>query len=186
MSGNTVVLGIAIGQQTWRVGLNAGVALAAYMLAAAVSSVSRCRSRTLIGAQVVLLAILCGVWLSREATLQEAPVRFTLITLAALAMGVQAAVAQSLRLSGIITVVFTGTLTAIAKAVAERALGRTAMLSPDTKRQMASWLCYCAGAILAGFLQMRTGIAALLPLASSGLALTAACYVKSDGGSHST
>lgn len=187
MSGNTVVLGIAIGQQAWRLGINAGVALAAYMVAAAVSSCVRREPHVLVGAQVVLLTALCGVWLSHTTTLQQTPVRLTLITLAALAMGVQAAVAQSLRLSGIITVVFTGTLTAIAKAVAERMLGRATTLSADTKRQMASWVCYCVGAILAGFLQVQTGMAALLPLVSSGAALTAAMgYAKSDGGNHNT
>ena len=186
MSGNTVVLGIAIGQQAWRVGVNAGVALIAYLIAAAVSSSVRYRPRVLIGAQVMLFAALCGVWLSHEATLQYAPVRFAVIVLAALAMGVQAAVAQSLRLSGIITVVFTGTLTAITTAVAERMLGRTSVLSVDTKRQIASWVFYFVSAILAGFVQMRTGMAVLLPLASSGAALSAACYAKSGGGSHST
>ena len=187
MSGNTVVLGIAIGQQSWRLGTNAGIALVAYLLAAAVSSVLRYGPRVLIGAQVVLLATLCGIWLSHEATLQQAPVRFVLIILAALAMGVQAAVAQSLRLSGIITVVFTGTLTAIAKAVAECLLRRSAVLSADTKRQMASWVCYCVGALLAGFVQMRAGVAVLLPFATSAAALTAAiAYAKSSGGSQST
>lgn len=186
MSGNTIVLGIAIGEQAWPLGINASVALVAYLVGAAISSVVRREPRVLIGAQVVLLTALCGIWLSHEPTLQQPQVRYVLIVLAALAMGVQAAVAQSLRLSGIITVVFTGTLTAIAKAVAERLLGRTTALSTDTKRQMASWVCYCVGAILGGFLQMRTGMAALLPLATSGAALTAACYARSEGGSQST
>ncbi len=195
VSGSTVVLGIAIAQQAWQWGANAGAAFVAYFLGAAASS---CLTpdgapvhRTLrlqLGAQVVLLAALCILWMSHEPTLRQHPgVRFALIILAGLAMGAQATTAQSLRVSGIITVVFTGTLTAIAKAVAERVRGRIQAFSTDTKRQIVSWTFYCAGAILAALLQKWSAIGTLVPLATSGAALVGAIgYAKSGGGSQST
>jgi uncharacterized membrane protein YoaK (UPF0700 family) len=194
MSGNTIVLGIAIGQHAWGLGINAGLALIAYMLGAAASSCVSGDSTNprrglalLIFGQMILLVALAAIWLTHETTLQRSDVRFVLIVLAALAMGVQATAAQSLRLSGIITVVFTGTLTAIARAVAERLLRRSRALSDDTKRQITSWACYGAGAIIAAAVQVRTGAAALVPMVTSGAALMATCRYKSSGeGSHST
>jgi uncharacterized membrane protein YoaK (UPF0700 family) len=175
MSGNTVVLGIAIGRGELRLGVTAAIAFAGYFVAAGLSRPicdlegrNRRPLLILLSLEVLLLAGFVGLGLTRGVGLSGAPV----IALAGMAMGVQATAARLLKTSGINTVVFTSTLTLIAGAVSE-AIARHRPLTWETWRQTVSFGCYAGGAALAAFLSGFGMGVVLLPLAAVGGALAA-------------
>jgi uncharacterized membrane protein YoaK (UPF0700 family) len=175
MSGNTVLLGIAIGRGELRLGVAAAIAFAAYFTAAAVSrpvcdvqAGARTPLMILLSLEVLLLAGFVGFGLAQSAGLPGAPV----IAFAAMAMGVQATAARLLKIAGVNTVVFTSTLTSIAGAVSE-AVASHRPLTRETLRQVVSFGCYGGGALLAAFLSRYGMAVAILPLVAAAGALAA-------------
>lgn len=159
MSGNTIVLGVAIGQGRIHAALYAlaaflgyasGAALGALPLHGATPGIERA-----IFVEGVFLAVFAAVW-----TLVGGPAGptevYLLIVLSAMAMGLQGAAGRALALPGIPTIVITSTLTAVIGTVAERALGRGRQgAAPATPHQLVSLLAYLLGAVVAGGLVSR-------------------------------
>jgi uncharacterized membrane protein YoaK (UPF0700 family) len=182
MSGNTVLLGIALGQGRMAaaalsvaafLGYVAGVAGAAVPLGAP----SRGIERTL-RAETLFLAAFAALW-TLSGGPAPAPLAYALIVLSAIAMGMQGAVGRSVRIPGIPTVVFTSTLTAIVASLAERALARERpVMTVLTRWQFETFVVYLASAALTGFALIRApaGVA-FLPLAS-GLALVLGLWLR--------
>ncbi len=171
MSGNTILLGLALGQGRMSaashslaafLGYVAGVAGAVVPLAAPARGIART-----LGVEALFLAAFAALWFAGGA---PAPSRgvYGLIVLSAIAMGLQGAVGRSVRIPGIPTVVFTSTLTAIVGTLAERALARERpVLTALTRRQIETFTVYLASAALTG-LALVLGFAGLplVPLAT--------------------
>ncbi|HUZ71429.1 MAG TPA: YoaK family protein [Stellaceae bacterium] len=159
MSGNTVLLGVALGQGRMAaashsiaafIGYVAGVAGAVVPLAAPARGIER----TLV-VETLFLAAFAGLWAASGGPAHP-PVVYGLIILSAIAMGLQGAVGRSIRVPGIPTVVFTSTLTAIVAALAERVLARERpVVTTLTRRQIETFLVYLASAALTGFAVFR-------------------------------
>src|SRR5258708_9863403 len=159
MTGNTILLGIALGQGRMSaashsiaafIGYVAGVAGAALPL----RTPARGIERTLV-LEMLFLAAFAGLW-----TACRGPVRSTsvygLIVLSAIAMGLQAAVGRVIRIPGIPTTVITSTLTAIITALAERVLARERpVFTALTRQQIGTFLVYLTSAVVTGFAVSR-------------------------------
>jgi uncharacterized membrane protein YoaK (UPF0700 family) len=180
MTGNAVLLGIAIGQGRLAAAARSVAALAGFVAGAAVAC------RPLIGAPrgawsrgvVAGFAVEAG-FLALFALLLAAAGRaggtlpMILILLAAAGMGAQSVVARHLDFPGITTTVFTGTLVDIVATL-------TGVTAPPgappkfptrvpwrTAREIASFVVYIAGAAAGGGLALlHAWIAGLLPLAA--------------------
>ena len=141
MSGNTILLGLALGEgrmsAAWHslaafVGYVAGVAGAALPL----RTPTRGIERTLV-LETLFLAAFAGLW-----TACGGPVRSSL----------QGAVGRAIRIPGIPTIVITSTLTAIVGTVAERMLARDRpVLTAPTRQQIGTFLVYLGSAVVTGF-----------------------------------
>jgi uncharacterized membrane protein YoaK (UPF0700 family) len=95
-----------------------------------------------------------------------------LILILAIAMGLQAVAGKKINLSSIPTIVFTSTLTNIVISVTDLLARGKFSLSSDTKRQMASFCAYFAGAVMAGLLSFFDfSIVIVLPLAAVAICL---------------
>jgi uncharacterized membrane protein YoaK (UPF0700 family) len=95
-----------------------------------------------------------------------------LILILAIAMGLQAVAGKKINLSSIPTIVFTSTLTNIVISVTDLLARGKFALSSDTKRQMASFCAYFAGAVMAGLLSFFDfSIVIVLPLAAVAICL---------------
>jgi len=122
MTGNTVLLGLAIGQANVRGVLHAGTALAAFVsgVAAGAAIVERNPERTswtptvtaALGLECVILVAFAAGWLLDGSEPSRVAV-YLLIVLAALAMGVQSAAVRRLQVADVSTTYITGTLTSL-------------------------------------------------------------------------
>lgn len=173
MTGNTVLLGLALGQAKGQAALRAVVALAGFVVgvAAGAAIVGPGRERSawspavtaaLVLELVVLVAFAVG-WFLAEAEAAGLAV-YPLIVLPSLAMGVQSAAVRRLGIPGVATTYITGTLTdltegAIARlrpAVSEGERSEQTMPSARGLVLPADvWLAYGAGAVIVGILAVR-------------------------------
>ncbi|HWN90761.1 MAG TPA: YoaK family protein, partial [Verrucomicrobiae bacterium] len=122
MTGNTVLLALAIGQGESMAILRSALALAGFSVGAATGAfiVSRGRSRdewppsvtAAFAFEAVLLAGFTAVWHVAGSTLTTGTTNL-LIVLSGLAMGVQAAAVRHLGIPGVATTYLTGTLTSL-------------------------------------------------------------------------
>jgi uncharacterized membrane protein YoaK (UPF0700 family) len=80
------------------------------------------------------------------------PLRYALVSLAAVALGLQSAAMKSLDLPGIVTTYITGTWTTLVAGLARRAVGERRVDAPNAKlkMQMAVLVAYCASAAVSG------------------------------------
>lgn len=164
MTGNTALLGMALGQghilEATRslaalLGFAAGSVLGTVIHDASATAPVRSRLRRVIGVEALCLALVAVLW-----PLVAHPVYgmqlFVLIVVASAAMGMQSVVARVIDLPGITTVVFTTTLTMITmgltRAVSHK--GGSPAVKPITWRQIIVMGCYLAGAIVSGGLSM--------------------------------
>lgn len=155
MSGNTILLGLALGEgrmsAAWHslaafVGYVAGVAGAALPLRTPTSGIER----TLV-LETVFLAAFAGLWTACGGPVRSSVV-YGFIILSAIAMGLQGAVGRAIRIPGIPTIVITSTLTAIVGTVAERMLARDRpVLTAPTRQQIGTFLVYLGSAVVTGF-----------------------------------
>ncbi len=167
MTGNTVLLGLAVGQAEGlavvrsslaMVGFVGGVALGAGM--AVRGGRGQLWPRGATAALAVEWALLCafaGLWLAGGVAEPRAGTAAALIVLSALAMGIQSAVARRLDVSGVATTYITGTLTTLASSVVDRARAAAAPAGAAPSAPLAwsgeallgsTWLVYVAGAAL--------------------------------------
>jgi uncharacterized membrane protein YoaK (UPF0700 family) len=180
MTGNTILLGIALGQGRMSaashsiaafIGYVAGVAGAALPL----RTPARGIERTLV-LEMLFLAAFAGLW-----TACGGPVRSTvvygLIVLSAIAMGLQAAVGRVMRIPGIPTTVITSTLTAIIAALAERVLARDRpVFTAPTREQIRTFLVYLGSAVMTGLAVSHSLV--VLPFVPLGAVLTLVLGLK--------
>jgi uncharacterized membrane protein YoaK (UPF0700 family) len=170
MSGNTIVLGVAIGQGRIHVALYALAAFLGYVTGAALAALPLHSSTSGIALTIflegALLTAFAVAW-----TLVGGPAGpnevYILIALSAIAMGLQGAVGRALALPGIPTIVITSTLTAVIGTVAERAFspGRQ-VAAPAMPQQLVSLLAYLSGAVIAGGCVSRwPGVLPFVPVA---------------------
>jgi uncharacterized membrane protein YoaK (UPF0700 family) len=99
---------------------------------------------------------------------------YALILLSALGMGLQGVVARQINSPGINTIVFTSTLISTVISLTGTFMRRSASrnVHPDTKRQIAMFLAYAFGAIVAGILATSTlSLLAWIPLFAVVVAL---------------
>ncbi|SFK24036.1 YoaK family protein [Methylocapsa palsarum] len=172
MTGNTALLGLALGRGDLVAASSPLTAFAGFFVGAALAARIdlAARGRPASRVVVLLLAIETGLLAAFVAgwRLGGPPSHgagaYGLIGIASLAMGVQSAAARLVGRSGISTVVFTSTLTSIAAAVAEALDRRPRALSCAALRQAGIVLSYGAGAVLAGLLAAHKPSVVFLPL----------------------
>jgi len=170
MTGNTALLGLAVGQGEAAAVWRTLAALLGFVLGVAAGTLAQGgpdRPRRLV--PVLALEALClGLFVTLWYTLPQPGADgfiHLLIFLSALGMGAQIVAARRVNLPGIPTVVFTSTLATIVTTVTDGLLRRRAWRW-DTLRQVAIFATYLAGAVLAGALARQIGVLVLLPLAA--------------------
>jgi uncharacterized membrane protein YoaK (UPF0700 family) len=172
MTGNTVLLCIAVGQGRLAATLQSFTAFAAFvigaMLAAALARRPMPEERVpprlmpLFLLEIVFLAAFVAVWVATERASESA--RYVLIALSALAMGVQGVTARQINVPQVNTIVFTTTIVSVV-ASCTHALLRASAIPFDTKRQIGILLVYAAGAVLmAVLITQEVAIYVWLPL----------------------
>jgi uncharacterized membrane protein YoaK (UPF0700 family) len=182
MTGNTVLLGLAIGQADGRDVLQSGTALAGFVLGVAVGAaiVERGPERTAwtqavtaaLGLELVILVTFAAGWLLGGSE-PSGVAMYLLIAWSALAMGVQSAAVRRLQVAGVATTYITGTLTSLTartvrwlrSASPERAEDRFTLTEPSERGLPLTadvWLAYGAGAVVGGAAELLWHPAALL------------------------
>jgi uncharacterized membrane protein YoaK (UPF0700 family) len=155
MTGNTILLGVALGQGRMSaashsiaafIGYGTGVAVAALPL----RTPTRGIERTLL-LEILFLAAFAGLWTACGGPVRPAAV-YGLIFVSAVAMGLQGAIGRAIHIPGIPTTVITSTLTAILGTLAETVLARDKpVLTALTQQQVGTFLVYLASAVITGF-----------------------------------
>jgi uncharacterized membrane protein YoaK (UPF0700 family) len=171
MTGNTVLLCIAVGQGRLAATLQSFTAFAAFVLGAALAAaLSRAvprenvpsRLMALFLLEIALLTLFVAVWFTVDRASES--VRYALIALSALAMGVQGVIARQINVPQVNTIVFTTTIISVV-ASCTHALLRASGVPFDTKRQIGILLVYAAGAVLmAVLIANEKGMYVWLPL----------------------
>jgi len=155
MSGNTILFGLALGQGRMSAASHALAAFIGYVIGVAGAGLplrtpTRGIEQTLV-LEALFLAAFAGLWAARGGPTNPLDV-YALITLSAVAMGLQGAVGRKVGIPGIPTIVVTSTLTAIIGAIAERALARARpVLAGPTRQQIGTFVTYLISAVIAGF-----------------------------------
>jgi uncharacterized membrane protein YoaK (UPF0700 family) len=180
MTGNTALLGISLGQGRAAAASRALAALAGF-LAGAVGATLLGHLRwpgkinAALGLETLCLSLFVLIWTECG---HASGAGYLLIVLSSSGMGAQSVGARRIDLPAIPTVVFTTTLTNICMSVTE-ALLRRQPLPADAIRQIATFLAYLAGAVIAGVMGARSlGSIVLLPLAAILVALALQSFSK--------
>lgn len=174
MTGNTVLLGIAVGQADGQAALRAGTALGGFICGVAVGAgvVGRKQEGAVwpravtaaLAIEFVILIFFAGAWLSVGAVPSRG-VTLLLILVSSLAMGVQSSAVRRLGVPGVATTYITGTLTNLTEMAIDW-LRTTRVPNPgqgDEERPEPPppsarglllpadvWLAYGAGAVAGG------------------------------------
>ncbi len=193
MTGNTVLLGLAVVQADRPEALRASLALVGFLAGGTLGAwvvEKGPRGGMWPRTVTVTLALECGLllvfavaWPLAGGGAAPPAARAPLIVLSALAMGVQSAAARSLEVSGIATTYITGTLTTLAAWLMRWIAGggalapappRAGMAGPEARRQALRgmgllagvWGVYIGGAMVAGACVPRSPeLAVVFPLA---------------------
>jgi uncharacterized membrane protein YoaK (UPF0700 family) len=171
MTGNTVLLGIAIGQGRWPAMVRVFVALAAFVAGAGAGALllrERQRMGSVLGVEAACLLAGLIVW----GVLPESRVAFPLIALLGAAMGAQSAAVRRVGEQRISTTYVTGTLTSLAVDTVSQILARRERrlrpaADPAAPAQSLPlltgiWATYVAGAVIGGFSQHRWGFRSVI------------------------
>jgi uncharacterized membrane protein YoaK (UPF0700 family) len=155
MTGNTVLLCIAIGQGQLAAALQSFTAFVAFVAGAALAAALSRRPASgehvpanltpLFVVEIAFLVAFVAVWLATGRASESA--RYGLIVLSALAMGTQGVIARHINVPQVNTIVFTTTIISVV-ASCTQALLRASAIPFDTKRQIGILLVYAAGAVL--------------------------------------
>jgi uncharacterized membrane protein YoaK (UPF0700 family) len=184
MTGNTVLLGLALVQAEGQAALRSALALAGFLAGGALgSSIVDREQRPAVWPPAVtvalalewLILVVFGVdWLLTSSAGPTPSASATLILLSALAMGMQSAAARRLDVSGIATTYITGTLTTlVARLVGRvrRAGARPNPVQPPRPAHGAGllaavWIVYLGGAAAAAAATILDPVlAVILPIA---------------------
>ncbi|HXZ03067.1 MAG TPA: YoaK family protein [Stellaceae bacterium] len=169
MTGNTALLGMAVGQGRALAASRSLAALLGFVLGVVAGTLARSpgdhprKLAAVLAVEALCLGLFAGLWhgFDRPA---GAGIVYALIFLSALGMGVQIIAARQVNLPGIPTIVFTSTIANVVMLATDAVVRRRAM-PVDALRQSAVFAVYLAGAVLAGWLASRAlGILVLLPL----------------------
>jgi uncharacterized membrane protein YoaK (UPF0700 family) len=169
MSGNTIVLGLAIGQGHFTAALHAITALFGYLAGVAVAALSLARlgrgSGWTLGLEGFVLAAFAGLWLYVGEP--AGSIAYALIVLSAVAMGLQGGIGRAIGAPGIMTVIFTSTYTSIVSNLVERALAREhPLITALAARQLAALASYLGGAVVIAIVATHwRSLAPFIPLA---------------------
>ena len=178
MTGNTVLLGIAIGQADSEAVFHAATALAGFIcgVAAGALAVGRKQEGTVwpgrvtvaLAIELIALTVFAVVWLYTGAELAGGTV-FLLISLSALAMGMQSSAVRRLGVPGVATTYITGTLTNLTEMTIDwlRTIRTPKFLREDDDKPEPPppsarglllpadvWLAYGTGAVVGGAAQL--------------------------------
>ncbi len=202
MTGNAVLLGVAIGQGQGLAALRSIIALAGFVVGVAFGAiiVKKGPQQTdwpvAVTRAVLLEGIILGAFtLAWHVGARSGASLYALITLSALAMGIQSAAIRHLKVPGIATTYITGTLTSLVaefatwlyrlriSPLAVDPTGQSATLDvPETRRyhgarlQALVLLIYVLAALLSAFLQARhSRLVTLSPLVAVALVVLNAC-----------
>lgn len=196
MTGNTVLLGMAIAQGDWLAMLRSLIAIVGFSLGVVFGTflirrnyeqnkqnwTSQITRALLVEACILLIFAL--TWAFALRTLQRGLIDNALIALSALAMGQQSATIISLGIPGISTTYISGTITTLMANLAcrlARQVDTPAVVSPsDTlqverqkpARLIAVWLIYIIAAIIGGYGVLHfASLAAFLPFLAAIVAI---------------
>jgi uncharacterized membrane protein YoaK (UPF0700 family) len=175
MTGNTVLLGIAIGQGRWAAMVRVLVALAAFLAGAGGGALllrERQRMGSVLGVEAACVLTGLAVWWGG---LPESRVALLLIALLSAAMGAQSAAVRRVGQQRISTTYVTGTLTSLAVDTVSQILARRERRRRPPAEPAASargtlplltgiWATYIAGAVIGGFAQSRWGFRSVVLL----------------------
>ena len=172
MTGNTALLGLALGQGHLMAASRPFTAFAGFLAGAAVASAgtelwlrelptSRAAWR-LLALEACLLAVFALAWRSIDGPI-EGFALYALIVAASSAMGIQSVAAQLVGRRGITTVVFTSTLTSIVSMATRAFLRPQHDLPLATARQIGMFLIYGVGAGICGLFAAERASIAVLP-----------------------
>ncbi len=172
MTGNTALLGLSLGQGHLIEASRPFIAFAGFLAGAAVASASvelwlhkLSISRAvcpLLALESCLLAAFALAWWFIDRPIAGVWL-YGLIVAASSGMGIQSVAARLVGRSGITTVVFTSTLTAIVTSATEAVLRPPHSFPPATKRQIGMFLTYGVGAGICGLLAVHAASIAVLP-----------------------
>jgi uncharacterized membrane protein YoaK (UPF0700 family) len=170
MSGNTVLLGIAVGRFRLGPAVYSGAALAGYALGALACTIfsnsrSPHRLRRLLLIEALLLAGFAVFAFTHPAQFMPNALHTAIVAFGGCAMGVQAVAGRAVGAPGVPTVVFTSTLTAIVEAIGGQVVNRAQRLRAETWWQIGAFASYGAAAVLGGFLTAHEAQGALVPVA---------------------
>ena len=171
LSGNTVLLALAIGQGHFAVALNVIFSILGYVAGVSAATVLFAKfgqgSAWALVFEAVALAAFAALWLA-FGTAPQPVVLQGLIVLSSVGMGLQGGIGQEVGFPGIKTVIFTGTYTTIASNLTTRALkGDRPLFTPLAMRQISALAAYAGGALIVGVMTAHwLRIAPLLPLAA--------------------
>ena len=161
MTGNTVLLGLALGQAEVQAALRSTVAIFAFFAGVLIgASIVERRPGPIwsvavaaaLALELVLLVVLAIAWHLGEGH-AWVDHRFALIAVAGLAMGLQSAVAHRAGVAGIATTYITGTLTTLATRLVGSVRGHVPLGDHVEEARwlpVGVWLGYGAGAMVAG------------------------------------
>lgn len=178
MSGNTILLGLALGEGNLVAAASSLLAFAGYVLGVAAatplgsSEAGQENGRVLL-VEAMLLGVFAALWGAHAGAPMPPALQRGLIVLAGAGMGLQSAAARKLNVPGINTVVFTSTLTAIVGALADAGFGRVPRrIQTRTWRQIGAFVLYLASAAGIGAFGLHDApLAALPPFACVLMAL---------------
>jgi len=210
MTGNTVLLGIAIGQADGQAALRAGTALGGFVcgVAAGAVVVGRKRERDVwpkavtaaLAVELAVLAVFVGGWLSAGYSEPSRDATLFLISLSSLAMGIQSSAVRRLGVPGVATTYITGTLTNLTEGAIDRLRTMRSSASSDKEDEERLepapssvrglllpadvWLAYGAGAVAGGAAHLLWWpMAVLLPAGVVATVVSvAAVRHRRDGG----
>lgn len=192
-TGNTILLGVALGQGRWAAGLAAGTSVIGFVVGGGVGQLIIDGSRTgsgspriaraLIVELLLLTLVLVGWWIVGPTPGPEG--QEVLVALAAIAMGIQSSVTLRLH-AGPTTTYVTGTLTTFTTGMirwlrSPRDVTRRPAGQPEQPWMYGvTWGAYLAGAVVAALLSLQSPVAALLlPIGVLALAMLAAYLNRS-------
>lgn len=169
MTGNTALLGLALGQGQILAASRSLAALLGFIGGVAAGTLMRGagdRRRPLawlLGLEAMCLGLFALGWSTLDHPAGTGA-DYVLIVLSAVGMGMQSVAARTVNAPGITTVVFTSTLTSIVMTAIEVVIRRAA-LPFDAIRQLAVFSVYLLGAVFAGSIaSQHTDILVGLPL----------------------
>lgn len=159
MSGNAILLGLALGQGRISAATHSLAAFVGYVVGVVVATLPlqmpRLGVERALALELLFLAAFAGLWTAFHGPVGPREI-YALIILSAIAMGLQGAVGRAIRIPGIPTTVITSTLTAIVGTVAERLLaGKWPIFTATTRLQIGTFLAYLASAVVTGFAVTR-------------------------------